>query len=146
VTRLARTRDELPMTAGASPYDAMGGEPAVRAVLQALYDRLFVDPIVGFLFDGKDKTHIVEQQVALTCRFLGGPQRYEGKPLPEAHAALPLLPGHFDRRHHLLSIVLEERGVPEEARRAWLRIDESLRSSVLAAGQDARDRTHRAPE
>jgi hemoglobin len=109
--------------------------------LQALYDRLFVDPIVGFLFDGKDKARIVEQQVGLTCRFLGGPQRYDGKPLPEAHAALPLLPGHFDRRHHLLAGVLEERGVPEEARRAWLRIDESLRSSVLAAGQDARDRT-----
>jgi hemoglobin len=135
------------MTPGASPpspYDAIGGEPAVRAVLEALYDRLFADPIVGFIFDGKDKARIVEQQVALTCRFLGGPHRYEGKPLPEAHAALPLLPGHFDRRHRLLALVLEERGVPEEARRAWLDIDEGLRSSVLAAGEQARERTRGA--
>jgi hemoglobin len=128
-----------------SLYEAIGGEEKVRAVLRSLYDRLFVDPMVGFLFDGKDKEHIVEQQLAFTCRFLGGPQRYTGKPLPEAHAALPLLPGHFDRRHHLLATVLDQEGVPEEVRRAWLHIDESLRSSVLAAGGEAREKTRGAP-
>ena len=122
-------------------YEAIGGEDKVRAVLRSLYDRLFVDPMVGFLFAGKDKERIVEQQLSFTCRFLGGPQRYTGKPLPEAHAALPLLPGHFDRRHHLLAMVLEQQGVPEEVRGAWLRIDESLRPSVLAAGDEARVRT-----
>jgi len=121
-------------------YEAIG-EDKVRSVLRSLYDRLFVDPMVGFLFEGKDKVHIVEQQVAFTCRFLGGPQRYAGKPLPEAHAALPLLPGHFDRRHHLLATVLEQHGVPDDVRRAWLRIDESLRPSVLAAGVEAREKT-----
>jgi hemoglobin len=124
-----------------SLYEAMGGEEKVRAVLRSLYERLFADPMVGFLFEGKDKEHIVEQQLAFTCRFLGGPQRYTGKPLPEAHAALPLLPGHFDRRHHLLAMVLDQQGVPEEVRRAWLHIDESLRPSVLAAGDEAREKT-----
>lgn len=124
-----------------TPYEAIGGESAVRAVLQALYDRLFVDPMVGFLFAGKDKAHIVEQQLAFTCRFLGGPQRYDGKPLPAAHASLPLLPGHFDRRHHLLGRILREQGVPEEVQRAWLDIDEGLRTSVLASGEQARGRT-----
>ncbi len=117
------------------------GEAKIRAILQALYDQLFVDPIVGFLFEGKDKAHIVEQQVAFTCRFLGGPQRYTGKPLPEAHAALPLLPGHFDRRHHVLATLLDRHGVPDEAKQAWLHIDQSLRSSVLASGAEARDKT-----
>ena len=97
--------------------------------------------MVGFLFEGKDKAHLVEQQLAFTRGFLGGPQRYAGKPLPEAHAALPLLPGHFDRRHHLLATLLDEHGVPDEVKRAWLRIDESLRSSVLAAGAAAREKT-----
>lgn len=122
-------------------YEAIGGEAAVRAVLQTLYDQLFVDPIVGFLFEGKDKAHLVEQQLAFTCRFLGGPQRYTGKPLPEAHASLPLLAGHFDRRHHLLALALERHGVPAEVRKAWLDIDEGLRGSVLAAGAAARHRT-----
>jgi hemoglobin len=122
-------------------YEALGGEEKVRAILRTLYDRLFADPMVGFLFDGKDKEHIVLQQLTFTCRFLGGPQRYTGKPLPEAHASLPLLPGHFDRRHHLLAEVLKEQGVPEEVQKAWLHIDETLRPSVLAAGAEARERT-----
>jgi truncated hemoglobin YjbI len=121
-------------------YEALG-EAKVRAILQALYDQLFVDPMVGFLFEGKDKAHIVEEQVAFTCRFLGGPQRYTGKPLPEAHAALPLLAGHFDRRHHVLATLLEQHGVPDEVKRAWLHIDEGLRTSVLAAGAEAREKT-----
>jgi hemoglobin len=121
-----------------TPYEVIGGEVPVRAVVRSLYDKLFDDPMVGFLFAGKDKAHIVEQQVAFTCAFLGGPQRYLGKPLPEAHAALPLLPGHFDRRHRLLEQVLSEERVPESVRLIWLRIDESLRPSVLAAGDAAR--------
>jgi hemoglobin len=125
-----------------TPYEAIGGEAAVRTVLQTLYDQLFVDPIVGFLFEGRDKARLVEQQLAFTCRFLGGPQRYTGKPLPEAHASLPLLPGHFDRRHRLLELTLERHGVPPAVRKAWLDIDEGLRGSVLAAGAPARQRTH----
>src|SRR6516225_7790556 len=101
-------------------YEAIGGEPRVRAVLRSLYDKLFVDPMVGFLFEGKDKERIVEQQVAFTCGFLGGPQKYTGKSLPDAHASLPLLPGHFDRRHRLLEQVLAEQKVPPEVSRAWL--------------------------
>ena len=124
-----------------SLYESIGGEARVRDVLQTLYDRLFDDPIVGFLFQGKDKARIVEQQLAFTCRFLGGPQKYEGKSLPAAHAALPLLPGHFDRRHRLLEQTLIEQNVPAEVKRVWLTIDESLRPSVLAAGEATREKT-----
>jgi hemoglobin len=125
-------------------YQTMGGETKVRAVLRTLYDRLFADPMVGFLFEGKDKDHIVAQQTAFTCRFLGDSQPYQGKPLPEAHAALPLLAGHFDRRHKLLEEALEEHRVPAPVKLAWLRIDAALRTSVLCSGEDARTRTREA--
>src|SRR5688500_4513270 len=114
-----------------SLWDDAGGEPAIRAVLQALYDKLFVDPMVAFLFDGKDKAHLVEQQIRFASGFLGGPYVYEGKPLPEAHAALPLLAGHFDRRHHLLRQILAKQGVPAHVADEWLRVDQALRPSVL---------------
>jgi hemoglobin len=125
-----------------SLYDTIGGEDRVREILQALYDRIFIDPMIGFLFEGKDKAHIVDQQVPFTCRFLGGPQVYEGKPLPAAHAHLPLLPGHFDRRHRLLQQVLDECNVPPDVKRVWLQIDEALRPSVLASAEEAREKTH----
>jgi hemoglobin len=129
------------MTEPPSHYENAGGEAAIIAVVSSLYDKLFDDPMVGFLFEGKDKKHIVHEQVLFTCAFLGGPQRYRGKPLPEAHAKLPLLPGHFDRRHRLLEQALRAHAIPEEVCAAWLAIDEALRTSVLASGGEARRQT-----
>lgn len=123
-----------------SLYDDIGGEAGLRRVLQALYDRLFEDLMVGFLFAGKDKQTLIEHQLWFTARFLGGPSRYEGKSIPAAHAALPLLAGHFDRRHHLLRQVLVEHAVPAHVMAEWLRVDESLRTAVLKSGEDARAR------
>lgn len=121
-----------------SLYDDMGGEPALRAVLRTLYDRLFADLMVGFLFAGKDKEQLIEHQLWFTARFLGGPSHYTGRSLPDAHAALPLLPGHFDRRHHLLAQALAEHRVPEHVATEWLRVDQSLRTAVLRSGEEAR--------
>jgi hemoglobin len=129
--------------AAATLYDDLGGEPALRAILQSLYDKLFADIMVGFLFAGKDKAQIVEHQVWFTARFLGGPSRYTGRPLPDAHAALPLLPGHVDRRHHLLRQTLAEYNVPAHVAEEWLRIDQSLKPAVLKAGDEARERARR---
>ncbi len=123
-----------------SLYDDIGGDAPIRAVLQTLYDQLFEDAMTGFLFAGKDKQHIIEEQVLFTAGFLGGPARYRGKPLPEVHASLPLLPGHFDRRHHLLKQALAKHAIPEHVARAWIDIDAALKTSVLAAGEDARAR------
>jgi truncated hemoglobin YjbI len=126
-----------------SLYDDMGGEAALRAVLQTLYDRLFDDVMVGFLFAGKDKEQLITHQLWFTARFLGGPNRYEGRSLPEAHAALPLLPGHFDRRHHLLKQALAEHRVPAHVAEEWLRVDASLKTAVLKTGEPARERARR---
>jgi hemoglobin len=129
-----------------SLFDDMGGEAALRDVLRALYDRLFDDVMVGFLFAGKDKAALIEHQLWFTARFLGGPSRYTGKSLPDAHAPLPLLPGHFDRRHHLLKQVLAEKNVPAHVAAEWLRVDASLKGAILRSGEDAREAARRAKD
>ena len=127
-------------------FDDVGGEPGLRRVLRALYDRLFDDLMVGFLFAGKDKAKLIEHQLWFTARFLGGPSRYEGKSLPDAHAALPLLPGHFERRPFLLRQVLTEQAVPEAVATEWLRVDRSLMHAVLKSGEEARVKTRTAKD
>jgi truncated hemoglobin YjbI len=124
----------------------MGGEAALRRVLRTFYDRLFDDAMVGFLFDGKDKEKLIEHQLWFTARFLGGPSRYDGRSLPDAHAALPLLPGHFNRRHQILKEVLEAHHVPDAVCAEWLRVDESLRTAVIKSGVDARERARTAKD
>ncbi len=127
-----------------SLYDEIGGEEALRRVLRTLYDRLFDDLMIGFLFAGKDKEQLIEHQVWFTAKVLGGPSRYEGRSLPDAHAALPLLPAHFDRRHQILKEVLEQHHVPPRVREEWLRVDRSLRHAVLKSGEEARARARSA--
>ena len=129
-----------------SLFDEAGGEAGLRRVLQTLYDRLFDDAMIGFLFAGKDKAKLIEHQVWFTARFLGGPHNYEGRSLPDAHAALPILPGHFDRRHHMLRQVLEEHAVPAAVRDEWLRVDQSLRYAVIKSGADARESARTAKD
>lgn len=134
------------MSATRSLYDELGGEPVLRRVLRALYDRLFDDLMVGFLFEGKDKEKLIEHQLHFTARFLGGPSAYTGKSMPDAHAHLPLLPGHFDRRHQILREVLTAHAVPEAVRAEWLRVDQSLRIAVLKSGEAARERARRSAD
>ncbi len=121
-----------------SLYDDIGGEAGIRAVLRTLYDRLFDDVMVGFLFVGKDKEQLIERQLWFTAKFLGGPSRYEGKSIPDAHAALPILSGHFDRRHHMLRQALEAHAVPKHVADEWLRVDQSLKTAVIKSGEEAR--------
>jgi hemoglobin len=127
-------------------YDDIGGEDGLRRVLRALYDRLFDDVMIGFLFAGKNKAELVEHQLWFTARFLGGPNRYEGRSLPDAHAALPILEGHFDRRHHILREILEAHAVPAPVRDEWLRVDQSLRTAVIKSGAGAREQARTAKD
>jgi hemoglobin len=125
-------------------YEQAGGEDGIRAVLDDLYTRLFADPMVGFLFAGRDKDHIVREQTAFTRRMLGDASAvYTGKSIPDAHASLPILAGHFDRRHRVLAEVLQSRGLPEEARDAWLRLDQGLRTAVMRVGRARADALNR---
>ncbi len=119
-------------------------EDEVRSCLHALYTRMRDDRMVGFFFEGRDLGAIVEGQLRLVRALLGAPERYEGAPLPQAHASLPLLPGHFDRRHTLLREVLDERGVDEKVKAAWLEADAAWRKAILAAGEEARAAVRRA--
>jgi hemoglobin len=119
-----------------SPFEEMGGEETIERVLDDLYTQLFDDVMVAFLFAGHDKARIVREQTVFTRRMLGDKTaRYEGKSIPEAHAELPILPGHFDRRHELLRQTLEKHAVPLRAREAWLRLDAALRDVILKVGQ-----------
>jgi truncated hemoglobin YjbI len=125
---------------------ALTSEEEVRTCLRALYTRMKSDRMVGFFFDGRDVDAIVEGQVALVVAMLGGPARYTGTPLPEAHRSLPLLSGHFDRRHTLLREVLAAKGVDENVSAAWLEADAAWRKAILAAGVDARARSRSAQD
>ncbi len=113
-------------------FEQIGGD-ALRRVIEDFYDRVFRDVMIGFLFVGKDRARLVDKEWELAARMLGSTEiRYTGRPIREAHAKVPILGGHFDRRTKILEETLDDHGVPPEVRDAWLGHTRALRSQVTA--------------
>ena len=113
-------------------FDRIGGE-ALRAVLTDFYERVFADPMIGFLFAGKNQQRLIQKEWELTARMLGASEiAYTGRSMPEAHARSPILGGHFERRLHILRETLADHGVDREIRQVWLDHTRALRRQVTA--------------
>ena len=97
-------------TAVATIYDEIGGESAVRAVVDGLYVRILGDVVLGPFFAGVDMKRVKDQQVVFLAQALGGPQRYKGPGMRELHARMPIEQRHFDRMtQHLVASLKAQR-------------------------------------
>jgi hemoglobin len=114
-----------------SIYDKIGPDK-LRAVITDFYARLFDDVMIGFLFIGKDRKRLIEKEIELTARFLGADVRYTGRPLRAAHARVPIMGGHFDRRRQILEETLAAHDVDPEVRETWIGHTLALRDQVTA--------------
>ena len=113
-----------------SLYDRIGGEELER-VIRDFYARVFVDPMIGHLFEGKNRERLIRKEWELVAALLGGEVRYTGRSMPEAHARVPIFGGHFDRRMQILEETLADNRVDEEVRRRWLDHARALKSRLV---------------
>ena len=120
-----------------TPFEQLGGEPALRRLVDAFVDRAFDDLMIGFLFRNADRARVKAKEYELAARNLGADVAYTGRPLPEAHGPHPIMGGHFDRRLKILEEVFEELDVPQAVRERWLEHDRRLRAAITgdAAGK-----------
>jgi hemoglobin len=114
----------------------LGGVEGLRVALTRFYDRVFIDPMIGYLFTGQDKQRLIEREVEWTARAFGAELPYEGRPLREAHRHHPIRRGHFHRRNQILREVLAALRLPPEAARAWIAHSESLERAILGGATD----------
>lgn len=114
----------------ASMYEQLGGEPALRAIIADFVGRLFDDIMIGFFFRSVDRRRLEELEFQHAAEHLGGPFRYEGRPLQEAHRAHRIMGGQFARRQQILRQTLVKHSVPDAIIAAWLAHTESLRGQV----------------
>ena len=117
-------------TEAASAFERIGGEPKVRAIIHDFVGRVFGDAMIGFFFRRASRERIEEMEYQHAAEHLGGPVRYGGRPLREAHAPHRIMGGQFARRAKILSDVLVAHGVPDDIREAWLAHVESLREHI----------------
>ena len=131
----------------ATPWETLGPDDDARlarleAVVRDFYQRVVPDLMIGFLFRGKDIARLIELETQFTARMLGrsgGP--YAGRSMRDAHAASPILGGHFMRRQQLLRDAMAAHDLPDPVREAWLAHNARLASQVITD----RDGECRAP-
>jgi len=112
-------------------FDEIGGEMALRVVIDEFVERVFADTMIGYLFARANKDRVKRFEYEHAAVFLGAPgAQYGGRDLADAHKRHPIMGGHFGRRRQILKTVLEKHGVPEHVRDAWLAHQDALREQV----------------
>ena len=115
-------------------YERVGGNSAVVAVVNLLYDRIIKDPLLLPFFDGIDLRRQKSKLVAFLSTVFGGSTRYSGEDLRQAHGHLVargLSDQHFDAIADHLQSTMEELSVPATLVEEIMAIVETTRNDVL---------------
>jgi hemoglobin len=117
-----------------SDLERLGGEQALREIVEDFVDRVIADLMIGFHFRGVDKARLCQLEFEFARAHLGGKDSYSGRPLRNAHAPHRIMGGQFNRRLRILDKTLEDHAVPRDIRSSWIAHNESLRSQITADG------------
>jgi hemoglobin len=96
-----------------SLYERLGGEPAIQAVVDGMYGKIFNDPELEYLFKKTDNMRQKEMQKHFLTMATGGPNEYHGKDMAKAHKGRGIGNKEFDIVcAHVIS-TMKELGVSE---------------------------------
>jgi hemoglobin len=116
------------------------GEATLRTVITDFYARLFGDVMIGFLFEGKNRQHLIDRETEFTAGFLGGTMTYTGRPMRAAHASSPIFGGHFERRLEILRQTLRDHAVDPDVQQVWIDHTLALRAQITSdKGSECKD-------
>jgi hemoglobin len=116
------------------------GEAKLRAVVTDFYSRIFGDLMIGFLFEGKDRQHLIDREYEFTANLLGGDVKYTGRAMRTAHAKSPIFGGHFERRLQILRETLRDNAVDPDVQKVWIDHTLALRDQITSdKGSECKD-------
>ena len=97
-------------------YEAIGGAPAVRSIVERFYPKVKADPLLGPIFP-EDIRPVMEKQYLFLTQFLGGPPLYSekyGHPMMRArHLPFPVTPARAKAWLDCMARALAETDIPE---------------------------------
>lgn len=128
-------------------YDKIGGDK-LRAVITDFYARVFADVMIGFMFQGRDRHHLIEREWEFVANFLGAPDvKYTGRPMRTAHAQHTIFGGHFERRLQILRETMRDHAVDPDVQAAWIEHTQALRSQITRdQGSECKDTAETRPK
>ena len=96
-----------------SLYERLGGEPAIQAVVDGMYAKIFTDAELTDFFKKTNKDHQKAMQKAFLTMATGGPSEYQGKDMKKAHEGRGIGNKEFDIVCGHVVSTMKELGVSE---------------------------------
>ena len=115
-------------------YEKIGGKAAVDASVDLFYKKVISDERISHFFEGIDMKDQRRKQILFFTYAFGGPIKYSGQNMRDAHAKLVekgLNDDHFNAVMENLGQTLQELGVPGDLIQEAAAIAESTRKDVL---------------
>jgi len=101
----------LPARADDRLYQAWGAKPGIRAVMDDFVQRLPRHERIGRRFEGVNAEHLASQLTEQLCELAGGPCKYEGPDMRQAHEGMTLRSGDFNALVEVLQAAMSARGI-----------------------------------
>jgi len=125
---------------GKSLYERLGGEPAIRAVVDDFVAYAAPDPAVNFTRKGhpnewqptdanvaKLKRHLVQ----FIAKAAGGPQTYEGRDMVTVHTGMGITNEEFNAAAGDLKKALDKNNVPSNLQDELIAVVETTRAQIV---------------
>jgi hemoglobin len=130
----APARPKQPRRRASSLYQRIGHAGGLLWLVNTLYLRVLADPLLMSYFkhlDDHDRQWLRWHMLTLLAVVTGGPTKYEGRDLHEAHADLHITENAFDRVVWHLQATLQELEAQQEDQQAILAAVQARRDAVV---------------
>jgi hemoglobin len=127
-------RIEEQRRSASSLYQRIGHAGGLLWLVNTLYLRVLADPLLMAYFkhlDDQDRQWLRWHMLTLLAVVTGGPSKYQGRDLHEAHAELHITEEAFDRVAWHLQATLQELEIQQEDQQAILAAVEARRDEVV---------------
>src|SRR5438309_11512289 len=79
-----------------SLYERLGGSESITAVVEDFRDRVAKDSRINQKFAKTDLVRLRQMLIDQVCEAAGGPCKYTGRSMKDAHAGMKVTSGEFD--------------------------------------------------
>jgi hemoglobin len=134
----ARRQQQRP-TGPSSLYQRIRHAGGLRRLVDKLYPRVLADPSLLFYFkhlDDEGLKGLRWHMLTLLAVVTGGPTKYQGRDLHDAHAHLHITGDDFDRVLRHLQATLQELEVDQSDQQAILAAVQARRGEVVTFDED----------
>jgi hemoglobin len=124
----------LPKPAAAqdkSLYDRLGGKAAITAVVDEFVARVAADTRINQYFAHTDIPHLKMELVNQICQASGGPCKYTGKSMKDAHAGMGISTADFNALVEDLVGALDKFKVGDKEKNELLSVLGPMKSDIV---------------